>query len=191
MAVMITLDHPNIARLFEVYDYKSSYVLILQLCEGGELFNKIINRITNQTIAGGVMTQLLNALQYLHSKNIVHRDLKPQNMLFEKGSGYLKIIDFGISVKKVESQPLTQRIGTPYYIAPEVLCKRYDEKCDIWSAGVILYMMLTYRPPFTGDNEVKVMQNVLKIQPDYKLEAFNNHSKECVNFLKCLLIKNP
>jgi len=69
----------------------------------------------------------------------------------------LKIIDFGISAKKEDSKPLTHRIGTPYYIAPEVLCKKYDEKCDLWSAGVILYMMLTYRPPFTGDTELKVM----------------------------------
>jgi len=101
--------------------------------------------------------QLLNALQYLHAKNIIHRDLKPENMLFENGSGYMKIIDFGIAAKKTGSVPLTQRIGTPYYIAPEVLCKRYNEKCDLWSAGVILYMMLTFRPPFTGDTEVKVM----------------------------------
>jgi calcium-dependent protein kinase len=70
--------------------------------------------------------------------------------LFEKGSDYLKLIDFGIAIHYNGKQPLTSRIGTPYYIAPEVLCKKYDEKCDLWSTGVILYMMLTYRPPFKG-----------------------------------------
>lgn len=82
MAIMITLDHPNIARLFEVYDYKSSYVLILELCEGGELFKKIITKAITEETAALVMAQLLQALMYLHSRGIVHRDIKPENMLF-------------------------------------------------------------------------------------------------------------
>jgi serine/threonine protein kinase len=99
MAIMITLDHPNIARLFEVYDYKSSYVLILELCEGGELFKRIVTKALNEDIVAQIMAQLLQALLYLHAKGIVHRDLKPENMLFEKGSNSLKLIDFGIAVR--------------------------------------------------------------------------------------------
>jgi len=101
-------------------------------------------------MAASVMIQLLQALMYIHSKGIVHRDLKPENLLFEKGTSNLKLIDFGIAAKIKPNEKLTARIGTPYYIAPEVLLKEYDEKCDIWSAGVILYMMFTFRPPFTG-----------------------------------------
>ena len=126
MAIMITLDHPHIARLFEVYDYKSSYVLILELCEGGELFKMIVTKNTNEHIAALVTAQLLQVLMYLHAKGIVHRDIKPENMLFESGANTMKLIDFGIATKYSGKGPLTARIGTPYYIAPEVLCKHYS-----------------------------------------------------------------
>ena len=96
------------------------------------------------------MKQILRTLIYLHSHGIVHRDLKPENMLFEDNSDTIKIIDFGIAVRKKPDEILSARLGTPYYIAPEVLCKAYGEKCDIWSAGVILYMMISGYPPFRG-----------------------------------------
>ncbi len=98
---------------------------------------------------------------YIHSKNIIHRDIKPENMLFEKGSNLIKIIDFGIATAK-KTDKLTERLGTPYYIAPEILCKSYDEKCDLWSCGVILYMIIFGSPPFSGADEVEIMRNVLK-----------------------------
>jgi calcium-dependent protein kinase len=110
------------------------------------------------------MTKILHSLLYIHAKGIIHRDLKPENILFEDNSknSNLKLIDFGIAVKRQNKNKLSTRIGTPYYIAPEVLCKSYDEKCDIWSVGVILYMMICYRPPFNGDTETEVMENILK-----------------------------
>lgn len=82
MAIMITLDHPGISRLYEVYDYKSNYVLILELCEGGELFKKIVAQSLNENAAATIMTKLLQTLMYIHAKGIIHRDLKPENILF-------------------------------------------------------------------------------------------------------------
>lgn len=106
--------------------------------------------------------QLLEALAYVHSKGVVHRDVKPENILFEKETGCIKLIDFGIAVqKKIPGEQLTARIGTAYYIAPEVLCKKYDEKCDVWAAGVVLYMMLLKKPPFNGVNETEIMEAIL------------------------------
>lgn len=105
----------------------------------------------------------MRTLIYLHSQGIVHRDLKPENMLFEnEGSNVLKIIDFGIAARIESEEFLTDRIGTPYFIAPEVIYKKYNEKCDIWSAGVIFYMMLTGVLPFKADNEVNLLQNILR-----------------------------
>lgn len=102
--------------------------------------------------AADYMKQTLSAIVYCHSKNIVHRDLKPENLLFDtkKDNANLKVIDFGTSRKMDSQKKLTKRLGTPYYIAPEVLKKNYDEKCDIWSCGVIMYILLCGYPPFNG-----------------------------------------
>ncbi|CAM6005548.1 unnamed protein product [Sphagnum balticum] len=121
MVIMTSLDHVNIGRLYEVYDYKSYYVLILELCEGGELFKKILaTKEFSEEYIAKIIKQILKALMYLRHKGVVHRDLKPENMLFDKDSHLLKIIDFGIAVEKKPGEMLSERVGTPYYVAPEV-----------------------------------------------------------------------
>lgn len=99
MAIMMSLDHPNITKLYEVYDQKTHYIMVLELCEGGELFDRIVNRSIKEGEARIIVDQLLNALNYLHGRGIVHRDIKPENILFEKTTKLVKIIDFGISKK--------------------------------------------------------------------------------------------
>ena len=90
----------------------------------------------------------------MHGKKIVHRDLKPENLMLEKENHWdLKVIDFGLSRVFNKDKKMNQRLGTPYYVAPEVLKKRYDEKCDIWSIGIILHILLTGNPPFLGRND--------------------------------------
>jgi calcium-dependent protein kinase len=124
---MKSLDHINIIRLYEVYDYKSHYVLILELCEGGELFKKIITcKELSEDYIAKTIKQILKVLLYLKHLGVIHRDLKPENMLFERNSQVLKIIDFGIAYQKKGDEKLTERVGTPYYVAPEVLLKKYD-----------------------------------------------------------------
>ena len=105
------------------------------------------------------MKQVFSAVAYCHAKNIVHRDLKPENILLE-GSGdkaLIKVIDFGTSQVFDPNKKMKQTYGTPYYIAPEVLKGSYDSKCDIWSCGVILYILLTGRPPFDGKSDDEIL----------------------------------
>ena len=137
-------DHPNILKIYEVIKDKEYYHVVTELLTGGELFDRISNgvRYSEEKIAY-YMQQILSAVHYCHEKRIIHRDLKPENLIFENDSesSLLKVIDFGASCTYDENS--TEVVGTAYYIAPEILKSRhYDEKCDVWSCGVILYMLL-------------------------------------------------
>ena len=127
-------DHPNIVRIYEFYEDVKSYHIVTEIVKGGELFEFIISSGgLSEAIAAHFMKQLLCGINYCHKIGIVHRDLKPENLLLERRSpnSLLKIIDFGASVFTFESEILTKRYGTSYYIAPEVLKRKYNEKCDI------------------------------------------------------------
>ena len=114
--------------------------------------------------AASRMREVFSALNYCHSHNIVHRDLKPENILFDKKDqdATLKIIDFGTAEVFDPGQKLTEKSGTPFYIAPEVVRRGYNTKCDLWSAGVILYILLCGSPPFTGKSDQEIISNVVK-----------------------------
>jgi calcium-dependent protein kinase len=153
--IMKQLDHPNIVRLYEIYSDSRNIYLITEYLEGGELFDLILkSKHFNENIAAKIMKQLLSAIAYCHSKKIVHRDLKPENLLIVKNNSFeIKVIDFGLSRTFEPNKNMYSRMGTPFYIAPEVLKKKYNEKCDVWACGVILYILLSGNPPFNGKND--------------------------------------
>lgn len=159
--ILTKLNHPNIVRLLEYYQDADHFYLVTEFCEGGELFDQIINcGVFTENMAAEIIRQILSAVVYCHSHRIVHRDLKPENLLlecsnktFDEGN-IVKVIDFGTSVEHLNpGEKLKARLGTAYYIAPEVLRGEYDEKCDVWSCGVILYIFLCGYPPFNGEND--------------------------------------
>ena len=134
-----------------------------RICKGGELFDEILQRGKFSERDGAVlMKQVLSCINYCHQANIVHRDLKPENILLEQNKEFdqIKIIDFGTSLVYDPNRNLDEKLGTPYYIAPEVLNKNYNEKCDIWSAGVITYITLSGMPPFNGQSDQEIMKKV-------------------------------
>lgn len=161
--VLKQMDHPNIVKLFEAYKDKKRYFIVTELCSGGELFDQIIKRpYYSERDAAVVMRQIFSAVAYCHGQNIVHRDLKPENLLLESagGSSIIKVIDFGTSQSFSPDMKMKQRFGTPYYIAPEVLKGSYDAKCDMWSCGVILYILISGKPPFDGTNDKEILKSV-------------------------------
>jgi calcium-dependent protein kinase len=190
-----SLDHPNIVKVFEFYNTKEGYYIITEYCKGGELFEKILaNAPFEESAAAYIMYQILSAVFYCHNMSIIHRDLKPENILIEneeKDTGYLniKIIDFGTA--KIFNKNKTEKkvIGSAYYIAPEVLQSKYSEKCDIWSCGVIMYIMLCGKPPFSGDDD-EILDKIKKGKYDLKTDPWNKISAEAKDLIKHMLDMN-
>eukprot|EP01017_Pseudomicrothorax_dubius_P024218 TRINITY_DN2577_c0_g1_i2.p2 TRINITY_DN2577_c0_g1~~TRINITY_DN2577_c0_g1_i2.p2 ORF type:complete len:342 (+),score=75.02 TRINITY_DN2577_c0_g1_i2:576-1601(+) len=139
------------------------------------------------------MKQVLSAVVYCHRHKIVHRDIKPENVLFEsdREDSLLKVIDFGTSRTFDPSQKMNQKFGTPYYIAPEVLRRKYDEKCDVWSLGVMLYIILCGYPPFNGRNDKEIMDKVSKGAFAFSGEEWTNVSPEAKKLIKRMLEYDP
>ncbi|CAG9331684.1 unnamed protein product [Blepharisma stoltei] len=140
------LDHPNIIKLYQSYEDSSSLYLVTEYCSGGKLLDKIITRrVFSEKEAASIILKILKTIFYLHANNISHRDIKPDNFLFENNSekAELKLIDFGLSKICGSEARISSVVGTPQYVAPEVLEGNYDSKCDLWSLGAIMYLMLT------------------------------------------------
>ena len=193
--MLMNLDHPNIIKIYEYYVDDLNYYVIMEFAEGGELYDQIYQlQNFKEKHAAMIMKQILSAVCYMHSKGIVHRDLKPENIMLEsKSSGDLsiKLIDFGTSNFIKKNEKLSMKVGTPYYIAPEILKQSYTNKCDIWSVGVILYMLLSGNPPFDGTDDQSILKKV-KIGK-YKMEGeeWNRVSNEAKDLIKQMLTFNP
>ena len=129
--------------------------VVLEIAEGGELFKRIIEKKhLSEAEAAGIIKQMISAIMYFHRNNICHRDLKPENCLMDTNDedSTIKLIDFGLAQKLSEDELMHSLNGTPYYIAPEVMMGSYDRRVDMWSLGVLIYIMLSGTPPFNGKN---------------------------------------
>ena len=191
------LDHPNIVKIFEFFIEPDGYYLITEYCGGGELFDAIKkNGCFTEPVAANIMYQIFNAINYCHqTNNIIHRDRKPENILIvskDESTGFynVKIIDFGTAKIYEKNKNLNKIIGSSYYIAPEVLLKNYNEKCDIWSCGVILYILLSGRAPFTGQRDGDVLQKIKQGHYDLKRKPFDKISVEAKDLIKKCLEMN-
>eukprot|EP01069_Polyplicarium_translucidae_P011040 Polyplicarium_translucidae@DN3451_c0_g1_i1.p1 len=194
VAVVKQLDHPNIMKLYEFFEDKRNFYLVMEVYKGGELFDEIINRQKfSETDAAVIMRQVLSGVTYLHRHQIVHRDLKPENLLLENKSrdALIKIVDFGLSSYFDPSKKMKDRLGTAYYIAPEVLRKKYDEKCDVWSCGVILYILLCGYPPFGGQTDQEILRRVEKGKYAFDPPEWTKVSDEVKDIIRQMLVYDP
>lgn len=194
------IDHPHIIRIYEVYNDQKNFYLITEystltrFCEGGDIFSMIQKADNfNEKIASRLMKQVVNAVLYCHLNGIVHRDIKSDNILLLQNNinSPVKLIDFGISVKFEKDTKLKEKTGTVLYIAPEVINGSYDEKCDIWSCGVLMYMMLSGMPPFYGANRKEVMAKIKKGKFSFKSKIWSLISKEAKDLIEKMLTYDP
>eukprot|EP00820_Chromera_velia_P024332 Cvel_32861.t1-p1 / transcript=Cvel_32861.t1 / gene=Cvel_32861 / organism=Chromera_velia_CCMP2878 / gene_product=Calcium-dependent protein kinase 2, putative / transcript_product=Calcium-dependent protein kinase 2, putative / location=Cvel_scaffold5206:3376-5449(+) / protein_length=404 / sequence_SO=supercontig / SO=protein_coding / is_pseudo=false len=161
--LMKSLDHPNIVRLYETFEDQADIYLVMEYCAGGELFDRLLaSGSFSELDACRLMNQILAGVAYCHKLRVVHRDLKPENFLFllKDPNSPIKLIDFGLASRYTPGQLLRTRAGTPYYVSPQVLEGRYGPECDVWSAGVMMYILLCGYPPFNGPTDTEIMERV-------------------------------
>jgi len=196
--VLMKMDHPNIVKLYEVFESQNSLYLIMEECCGGELFDRILHRINTNNMytereACLLMKQIIGAIEYCHNNGIAHRDLKPENLLYLKEGSEednpLKIADFGLSQSINLKKMLTSKVGTSYYVPPEILAGNYTEKCDIWSAGIILYILLSGEPPFNGPNDETIFARIKTYKYEFPEQKWSKISVEAKDLLTKMLIQ--
>ena len=189
-------DHPNIIKLYEIFESKRSYYLIMEECKGGEIFDRIIEHIQNKDMyseknASIILRQMMSAVEYCHNNGIAHRDLKPENLLYlNKGpeeNNPIKVIDFGLSQVISPQRKLKTKVGTAYYVSPEILQGSYSEKCDIWSAGVILYILLSGDPPFNGQSDFTIYKKIAEMKFDFPENKWAKISDEAKDLIKHMI----
>lgn len=185
-------NHPNILKLHEVFETKNFLYLVLELVTGGELFDQIVARGEySEQDASGIVRQIISAVAHLHANGIAHRDLKPQNLLCAGAQGDdIRVADFGLSKMFDQGEYLVTCCGSPEYVAPEVLeCKPYDKACDLWSVGVITYVLLTGCFPFWDKNNAVLYEKIRKVE--YGWPSGSDISPEAKDLIRHLIEKNP
>ena len=190
--IISSLDHPNIIKFYETYNDNYYFHIVMELCRGKDLLSRINKGINDEKIIATIIMKILHSISYCHSKGISHRDLKPENIIFESPDidSDIKLIDFGLSKKFKSSEKLHSILGTPYYVAPEILTKNYNEKCDIWSVGIITYLLIVGDVPFKGKNNNDIFNKILHQKINFNYNKWKNFSKEAKNFVQLLLQKD-
>ncbi|KAK7345058.1 hypothetical protein VNO77_15443 [Canavalia gladiata] len=186
--------HPNIVSLKDTYEDDTAVHLVMELCEGGELFDRIVARGHYTERAAATVTKtIVEVVQMCHKHGVMHRDLKPENFLFgnKKETAPLKAIDFGLSVFFKPGEKFDEIVGSPYYMAPEVLKRNYGPEVDIWSAGVILYILLCGVPPFWAETEQGVAQAIIRSFVDFRREPWPKVSDNAKDLVKKMLDPDP
>nr|AHA61365.1 calcium-dependent protein kinase [Arachis hypogaea] len=184
----------SIVSLREACEDDNAVHLVMELCEGGELFDRIVARGRYTERAAAVVARtVVEVVQLCHRHGVIHRDLKPENFLFanKKENSPLKAIDFGLSVFFKPGEKFSEIVGSPYYMAPEVLKRNYGPEIDIWSAGVILYILLCGVPPFWAESEQGVAQAILRGLIDFKREPWPSISESAKSLVKQMLEPDP
>jgi calcium-dependent protein kinase len=196
ITVLKMLDHMSIVKLVETFEDERTIRLVMELCDGGELSERLIDagKFT-EAQAATLMQQIFQAMSYMHSKQVCHRDMKPDNILFDSRESIehssLKIIDFGSARVFQSGHPMHTRAGSSYFMSPQVLLGRYGNSCDLWSCGVVLHIMLCGYPPFSGETEEDVLLKVRRGTFTFNAKDWKKVSKDAQMLIKSLIKKNP
>ncbi|ESQ40393.1 hypothetical protein EUTSA_v10012990mg [Eutrema salsugineum] len=186
--------HPNVISIKGAYEDVVAVHLVMECCAGGELFDRIIQRgHYTERKAAELTRTIVGVVEACHSLGVMHRDLKPENFLFvsKDEDSLLKTIDFGLSMFFKPDDIFTDVVGSPYYVAPEVLRKRYGPEADVWSAGVIVYILLSGVPPFWAESEQGIFEQVLHGDLDFTSDPWPSISESAKDLVRKMLVRDP
>ncbi|KAJ4744732.1 Calcium-dependent protein kinase [Rhynchospora pubera] len=186
--------HPNVINIKGAYEDAVAVHLVMELCAGGELFDRIVQKgHYTERKAAELARVIVGVVEVCHSMGVMHRDLKPENFLFvdQTEESLLKTIDFGLSIFFQPGQTFTDVVGSPYYVAPEVLRKKYGPESDVWSAGVIIYILLCGVPPFWAETEQGIFDEVLHGKLDFQSDPWPNISDGAKDLVRKMLVRDP
>ncbi|KAK2454587.1 calcium-dependent protein kinase [Trifolium repens] len=185
---------PNVISIKEASEDAVAVHVVMELCSGGELFDRIVERgHYTERKAAKLARTIVGVIQSCHSLGVMHRDLKPENFLFvnQQEDSPLKAIDFGLSAFFKPGDIFNDVVGSPYYVAPEVLRKRYGPEADVWSAGVILYILLCGVPPFWGESEQEIFEAILNSDLDFSSDPWPSISESAKDLVMKMLVRDP
>lgn len=192
MSSLKQADHPNIIKLIKCFKDDLKLYLVFEYIEGKDLSDYITERIKlTENETKFILEQICSTINYLHSIHICHRDIKLDNIMINPETHEIKLIDFGFATKFSERERLKGKIGTPYYVAPEVLKGSYGGECDMWSIGIMTYYMLVGDPPFNAESDHELFDNIINNPVPFYVKDWSGVSESCKDFVKRLLIKDP
>ncbi|BAT81903.1 serine/threonine-protein kinase PEPKR2-like [Vigna umbellata] len=181
--------HPGVVTLKAVYEDAECWHLVMELCSGGRLVDKMREGPCSEHVAAWILKEVMMVVKYCHDMGVVHRDIKPENVLIT-GTGMIKLADFGLAIRICEGQNLKGVAGSPAYVAPEVLLGRYSEKVDIWSSGVLLHALLVGFLPFKGDSQDAVFEEIKNFKLDFQTGVWESISKPARDLVGRMLTRD-
>ncbi|KAG2692615.1 hypothetical protein I3760_08G060500 [Carya illinoinensis] len=187
-------EHPHVVRIEGTYEDSVFVHLVMELCAGGELFDRIVQKgHYSEREAVKLITTIVGVVESCHSLGVMHRDLKPENFLFDSpgDDAKLKTTDFGLSIFYKPGEAFHDVVGSPYYVAPEVLKKHYGPEADVWSAGVILYILLSGVPPFWAETETGIFRQILQGKLDFESAPWPSISESAKDLIRKMLERDP
>lgn len=188
LEVLCLVDHPNVIKLYETYEDAKYLHLVMELCTGGDLFDHFfLSGSPSEHQVACLMRKLIIAVNYLHGLSICHRDVKPDNCLFvsKREDAELKLIDLGMARANVDE--MNTMVGTPYYLAPEILRGHYGLECDTWSLGVVMFVLLSGRQPFQGENLADIFRRIRQGRYDFEKPEWRLISEEATSLISGML----
>jgi len=194
LMIIRRLDHPNIVKFYETYEDAKYLHMVMELCEGGDLFDHVTSkdRLTESEVSQ-IMRKLIHGVNHMHGMNICHRDLKPENFLYSSPApdADIKIVDFGMSTRFGNDENMTTIVGTPYYLAPEVIQGLYSKECDVWSLGVVMFFLLSGEQPFVSENLSDLYFRISNARFEFTGEVWSGISGQAKDLVSLMLVPEP